>query len=97
MLPLARALVRLTGLAQPFMAVAFVLAGSLRGAGDTTSVMWITGVSMWGVRLGLSYVFMAGLGWGAAGAWAAMAVDCAVRAALTYWLFARGRWKKVRV
>jgi putative MATE family efflux protein len=97
LVPLATTLVRWTGIAQPFMAVAFVLAGALRGAGDTRSVMYATALSMWGVRLGLTWVFMSVLGWGAAGAWMAMAVDTAVRAAIMAALFARGAWKKVKV
>ncbi len=79
------------------MAVAFVLAGAIRGAGDTPSVMKMTAFSMWIVRLGLTYVFMRYFGWGAAGAWAAMTVDNAVRAGLAAVVFARGRWKRLRV
>jgi len=97
LLPLATVLVRWTGVIQPFMAVAFVLAGALRGAGDTAPVMKVTAVSMWVVRLGLTYAFMSGLGWGAPGAWAAMAVDTALRAAFMTVIFRRGRWKKVKV
>ncbi len=94
--PLARTLVRLMGLGQPFVAVAFVLAGGLRGAGDTLSVMGATAFGMWAVRLSLTAVFMA-RGWGTAGAWAAMLVDSAVRAAVMAWLFSRGRWKRIRL
>lgn len=97
LLPLASVLVRWMGAAQPFMAVAFVLSGALRGAGDTASVMKMTAFSMWVVRLGLTYVFMEFFGWGVAGAWAAMTIDNAVRAAMATYIFRRGRWKKVKV
>jgi Na+-driven multidrug efflux pump len=97
LLPVAAALLRLVGIAQPFMAVAFVLAGALRGAGDTKSVMYATAFSMWGVRLSLTYVFMNFFGWGAAGAWGAMVVDSAVRAGIMSFLFVRGDWKKIRI
>lgn len=96
-LPVAVTLLRLVGLAQPSMAVGFVLAGALRGAGDTKSVAWATAFSMWGVRLSLTYVFMNFLGWGYAGAWGAMVIDSAVRAAVVGYIFARGRWRKVRI
>ncbi|MDP2873492.1 MAG: MATE family efflux transporter [Bacillota bacterium] len=97
LVPVATTLVRWTGVAQPFMAVGFVLSGALRGAGDTRSVMYATALSMWVVRLGLTYVFMSLLGWGAAGAWMAMAADAAVRALIMVLVFARGAWKKVKV
>lgn len=97
LVPLAATLVRWTGVAQPFMAIAFVLAGALRGAGDTRSVMYANAFSMWGVRLGLTWVFMSLLGWGAAGAWIAMTIDTVVRAGIMAVVFARGAWKKVHV
>jgi putative MATE family efflux protein len=97
LLPLASTLVRWMGVAQPFMAIAFVLSGALRGAGDTASVMKMTAFSMWVVRLGLTYIFMQYLGWGAPGAWAAMAVDNAVRAVMAVYIFRRGKWRRVDV
>lgn len=97
LIPLATTLVRWTGVAQPFMAVAFVFAGALRGAGDTRSVMYATAVSMWGIRLGLTYLFMFIFGLGAVGAWMAMAADTAVRAIIMAFIFSRGTWKKVKV
>ncbi|MDQ7793039.1 MAG: MATE family efflux transporter [bacterium] len=95
--PLATTLLRLMGVAQPFVAVAFALSGGLRGAGDTASVMAATALSMWGVRLSLTYLFMSGLGWGAPGAWLAIVVDSATRAAIMAWLFARGRWRRIEL
>jgi len=97
LIPLATTLVRWTGVAQPFMAVGFVLSGALRGAGDTRSVMYATALSMWVVRLGLTYVFMTLLGLGAPGAWAAMVADTVVRAVAMVFVFRRGGWKKVKV
>jgi len=95
--PVAVTLLQLVGLAQPFMAVAFVLAGALRGAGDTRSVAFATAFSVWGVRLSLTYVFMNCFGWGYAGAWGAMVIDSAVRAAIVCFIFVRGGWRKVKV
>ena len=59
--------IRVVGLGQPFQAVAFVLAGALRGAGDTRTTLLVGGASMWGVRLTCSYVFGLVLGWGIPG------------------------------
>jgi len=78
-------------------AVGFVLSGALRGAGDTKTVLWVTGLGMWAVRLGSSLVFVLGLGWGLAGAWVGMFLDWVVRAIYLTLRFRSGSWKEVRV
>jgi len=97
LLAVGSVLIRIMGISQPFMAVGFVLTGSLRGAGDTMSVMAISAISIWGVRLGLTWVFMHVFSWGPAGAWIAMVFDSAVRAALAVYVFKRGMWKRVKI
>jgi len=96
LVPLAADLVRIMGLAQPFGAAALILSGGLRGAGATLSVMAATALGMWAVRLGLTSVLLHH-GWGAAGAWWAVLADSALRAAVLAWIFARGRWKWIRL
>jgi MATE family multidrug resistance protein len=49
------AAVRVTALAQPLWAASFVLAGALRGTGNTRTPMLITGVAMWAM-VGLAYL-----------------------------------------
>lgn len=88
---------RLIALAQPALATNFILAGSLRGAGDTQWVLYATFAGIWGVRIGLAYLLAIAAGWGLIGAWIAMAFDLTVRAVLIYGRFASGRWKEVRV
>lgn len=78
-------------------AIGFVLSGALRGAGDTRSVLWVTGLGMWAVRLGASLVFVLGLHWGLVGAWLAMFLDWVVRAIYLVIRFRSGSWKEVRV
>jgi multidrug resistance protein, MATE family len=39
--------IRIVALTQPFWAATFVLAGALRGTGDTRTPLWITGVAVW--------------------------------------------------
>lgn len=97
LLAVGSVLIRIMGISQPFMAVGFVLTGGLRGAGDTMSVMAISAISIWGVRLGLTLLFMNVFSWGPAGAWVAMVFDSIVRAVLAAWVFKKGTWKKVRI
>lgn len=78
-------------------AVGFVLSGALRGAGDTKSVLWITVLGMWVVRLGTSLFFVFVMHWGLAGAWVGMLLDWVVRAAYLLLRFRSGTWKEVRV
>ncbi|MDQ3929232.1 MAG: MATE family efflux transporter [Chloroflexota bacterium] len=95
---------------QPPLALAFVLAGSLRGAGDVRFPMVVTTVAVWLVRLptgaflGLSTVCIPfttvcvpGLGLGLPGIYGALIVEASVRAVLMYRRFASGKWEKMKV
>ncbi|HEY5550577.1 MAG TPA: MATE family efflux transporter, partial [Opitutaceae bacterium] len=68
-------LVRIAAFAQPFMAVYFVMAGSHRGAGDTTPPLVVTLIGVIPLRLGLVWLFGIKLGGGIEGVWAACVVD----------------------
>ena len=94
---LGASVVRIVAIAQPFMAVNHVLAGSLRGAGDTAWVMYITGASAWGVRVVLTYLLVGTLGLHLQGAWYAMVLDLILRSLLFRWRFGTGKWKEIRV
>jgi Na+-driven multidrug efflux pump len=37
-------------------AISIVLRSALRGVGDTTTVMWITWITIWGVRMPLAWL-----------------------------------------
>ncbi|MCL6451677.1 MAG: MATE family efflux transporter [Acetobacteraceae bacterium] len=88
---------RIIGVVQPAQAAQLVLAGGLRGAGDTRWPLFATTAGMWGFRVVLAEVFVRFLGWGLAGAWGAMAVDQMVRAVLISYRFRTGKWKRMRV
>lgn len=94
---LAKICLRIVALSQPALAWVMVLAGSLRGAGDTRYAMYITGIGIWGVRLTLAYLFAITLGYGLVGAWVAMIIDLFVRAALLLMRYRRGKWQQIRV
>jgi len=88
---------RLIGLAQPFLAAMMVFGGSLRGAGDTLTPMWINGGAIWLLRIPLSLLVTYWLGWGLTGVWMVMSFDLTVRGGLMFRQFRRGRWKKMTV
>lgn len=87
---------RIVGLAQPFLALTMVLGGALRGAGDTRAVLAITVLGVTTARIGVAYTLVR-LGFGLVGAWIGMAVDLAVRGSLLLFRFKRGSWKHLRV
>jgi len=85
---------QIVALAQPFMAAAFCLAGGLRGAGDTRSVMWITGVGAWLVRVPLTVLSATVLHLGLPGVQASMALDWVVRMFLLVGQVRPTAWQK---
>lgn len=94
---LATVALRLISICQPFQAVAMVLSGCLRGAGDTKAVLWITSVGMYVIRIPLTYLFLYKLDTGLAGAWIVMTIDLAFRSIACYRVFKKGKWSYVTV
>ena len=91
------AALRVIALSQPFQALGQVMAGSLRGAGDTRFPMYATGLSVWLIRLPFGVLFGPVLGWGLAGVYISNVMDAAARAAANYLRFRAGKWQKLRV
>jgi putative MATE family efflux protein len=88
---------KIVALLQVPLALTMVLAGSLRGAGDTRFIMGATMIGMWGVRVPLAllaslwtrqYVFYI---------WAAMIADWTVRMGLLLWRYRSERWRQIQV
>jgi len=96
-LDLAGMAVRISAAELPFLSAQMVLAGGLRGAGDTRTPMWVTLAGTAFLRLAVVYLLAVVLDWGLAGVWWGTAVDWAGRTALIWVLFRRGKWKQVRV
>ncbi|MGI6144117.1 MAG: MATE family efflux transporter [bacterium] len=90
-IPLAGKTLRVLGLAQPALATALILAGGLRGAGDTRYVMYITALGMLGFRLAFTLIFLS-LGWGLPGLWGAAALEAYLRGSLIMHRFTSGHW-----
>lgn len=88
--------IRLGGLEQPGLAVLMIIAGALRGAGDTRSPLIGTIVGVLIGRLLLVYLLAFPLKMGLAGVWLATAVDWSLRAIVVLWFFLKGRWRTER-
>lgn len=88
---------KIVALLQIPLALTMVLAGSLRGAGDTRFIMGATMIGMWGVRVPLALVIALWLEWSLFVVWSAMIADWTVRMALLLWRYQSERWKGIRV
>lgn len=94
---LAAACLRLVAISQPALATIMILAGGLRGAGDTRSIVKITLLGFIVVRLGTAYLLAIVLNMGLIGAWIAMVVDLFFRGFLVNRRFQGGHWKLIKV
>ena len=88
---------KIVALLQVPLALTMVLAGSLRGAGDTRFIMAATMVGMWGVRVPLALVAALWLRQSVALVWAAMIADWTVRMGLLLWRYQSERWRQIQV
>jgi len=88
---------KVIALSQPFAAIGTVLAGSLRGAGDTRFPMISTFLGMWLVRLPLGYLFGPMLGWGLSGIYISNILDSVVRAIAQLIRYRSGHWRDIEV
>ena len=79
------------------LALTMVLAGSLRGAGDTRFIMGATMIGMWGVRVPLALVAALWLRQSVSFIWAAMIADWTVRMGLLLWRYQSERWRQIQV
>ncbi len=89
---------KIIGLIQPPQISQFILAGGLRGAGDTRWPLYATMVGMWGSRVLLSHIFVTIMGWGLVGAWASMALDQLARSyVIAYRYRDSEKWVRLKV
>jgi len=93
----AVACLRLVAVSQPALATIMVLAGGLRGAGDTRAIVKITLSGFILVRIFSAYVLAVVLNMGLIGAWIGMVVDLFFRSYLVSRRFRSGQWKLIKV
>jgi putative MATE family efflux protein len=79
------------------LALTMVLAGSLRGAGDTHFIMIATTLGMWAVRVPIALMAGVWLNLGLFYVWMAMIADWTLRMALMVWRYRSERWRAIQV
>jgi MATE family multidrug resistance protein len=79
-------------ISEPFMAWGLILGGGLNGAGDTKSVLIRVALSVWLVRIPLSYVFVTVFGLGPASVWWSMNLSQFVQAFLISKRYFTKKW-----
>ncbi|MCK9419594.1 MAG: MATE family efflux transporter [Nitrospirae bacterium] len=88
---------KIVAFAQIPLAITMVLAGSLRGAGDTGFIMFSTVAGMWFIRLPvaalLATVFKAEIHY----VWSVMIADWLVRMSLLLWRYRRQNWGRLEI
>lgn len=94
---LASSALRIVSICQPFLAITMVLSGALRGAGATKSVLLVTFLGIFLVRIPTTYFFLNILKTGLLGAWIVMTIDLAFRSSIIFYIFKRGRWQHLKV
>ncbi|HBA70998.1 MAG TPA: MATE family efflux transporter [Geobacter sp.] len=80
---------KLVAFAQVPLAISFVYAGSLRGAGDTFYVFIVTLLAMWGIRVALSWVAAGWLHLSLYAVWGVFLIDWYFRGAAFAWRYHR--------
>lgn len=81
-------------LVQPFQSSQLILAGALRGAGDTKVTAVITFLTVLLVRPALAIFAINVLGMGLEGAWVALVIDQILRSLLVLLRYNSGAWKR---
>lgn len=79
-------------IAEPLMAWGVILAGALNGAGDTKGVMFIVALSVWCVRLPLSYVLGIVVGLGPVSVWWSMNLSILCQTVFITRRYLRKQW-----
>ena len=81
---------------QPFQSSQFIIAGSLRGAGDTRTTAVITFITVLLIRPIVAIVLVSN-GLGLYGAWMALACDQLIRSGLVLRRYRSGKWKLIKL
>ena len=82
---------------QPFQAMQFILAGSLRGAGDTKVTAMITFATVLIIRPIAAILLINYANMGLYGAWVALALDQLVRSVMVLARYRSGNWRFLKI
>ncbi|WP_026476150.1 MATE family efflux transporter [Alkaliphilus transvaalensis] len=93
----ASMVLKMIAIIQPFQSSQLILAGGLRGAGDTRWPLYSTMAGIWGIRLTLGYLFVFIFDLGLIGAWLGICIDQVIRYTILFLRFRTGKWKYVKI
>lgn len=82
---------------QPFQSSQFIIAGALRGAGDTRWPLISTFIGVAGIRALLALLFINVMQLGVVGAWYALLLDQFTRSFVVYYRYNSKQWQKAQV
>ncbi len=88
---------KLMAFIQPFQCSQLIIAGGLRGAGDTVWTLISTFLGILVIRLIFAHIFVMKMGMGLKGAWLAVLVDQAIRWLLILMRFRTNKWKYITI
>lgn len=89
--------VKILALGEPLLAVMTILSATLRAAGDIKYIMYTSIVGIWTLRIVLAIVIHKLTGMGVVATMVCILIDFAVRSAMYYHRFHRGRWKHIKI
>lgn len=87
--------IRIGAFEQPTIAMAMVLAGALKGAGDTKGPFYVSTVSNMVIRMPLMFLIVFVWKLDVVYVWAATAFQFAIEGILMFMRFKKGRWKHI--
>lgn len=90
-------ILKLYALVQPAQSTAFIMAGALRGAGDTKWALYASALGTWVGRVAVALLLVKVFQMGLMGAWLAMGADQLGRAIVISLRFRTGRWKHHKI
>lgn len=96
-LPLASSYLWVNGLSEPFLALGMILTGALQGAGETRLPTLATILTLWIIRLPLTYLLAITLNFGAFGAWVAMSSSTVFSGLAVLGIFKWTNWSEKEV
>lgn len=82
-------------LATIFWPPSFALPNALRAAGDVKYTMWVSMISMWVWRIGLSYILAIVFEIGVFGVWIAMTIDWVCRSSCFLYRFLKEKYRTI--
>ncbi|MDO8585690.1 MAG: MATE family efflux transporter [Armatimonadota bacterium] len=88
---------RINAISEPFLGFAMVFTGAMQGAGDTRDPTIVAFLTLWIIRLPLTYIAAIVFHGGATAAWIIMSGTTILRGIIMIGLFKLGKWKTVQV